>query len=209
MSAGLGVLSVAVLMTLSGCAVAVSDEELFEQARGVYMDYRSAAADVQVAVLDADWVIDDYGDTPNACGQDGYSFRSVHSTPSGWRIEGTPSEAADRLAGWLSANGWSDVKKRTYSEGTAYVVVEATKPDAHVDQLTVDISPGKLYDSTTIYAYSTCEPGDALVISDLRRPGYPEDEATLEKKPSEEHPLAERSFGYTPDGQRRFWPDAQ
>ena len=155
MSAGLGVLSVAVLMTLSGCAVAVSDEELFEQARGVYMDYRSAAADVQVAVLDADWVIDDYGDTPNACGQDGYSFRSVHSTPSGWRIEGTPSEAADRLAGWLSANGWSDV------------------------------------------------------ISDLRRPGYPEDEATLEKKPSEEHPLAERSFGYTPDGQRRFWPDAQ
>lgn len=203
--AGFGVLSIGVLVALSGCAVAVSDEELFEQARGVYMEYRSAAADVQVEILDGEWAVYDYGDTPDSCDEDGYSFRFGRTTPAGWRIDGTPSEAADQLAGWLHENGWSEIKKRTYGEGIADVLVEATKPEAHVGRLTVDYSPGQVQDSATITVISTCEPGGSRTIRDLRRPGYPEDKATLEKKPAEEHPLAEPSFGYTVDGKRRFW----
>jgi hypothetical protein len=106
----------------------------------------------------------------------------------------------------LDENGWSEITKRTYSDGIADIVVEAERPDAHVGHLTVDISPGELYDSTTIYVDSTCEPGDWKKINDLRRPGdlSPTD---IEKDPVAEHPTAEPSFGRTEDGKRRFWSD--
>lgn len=191
---------------VGGCSSVASGDELFDQARSVYLDYRSAVAEVQVEIFDGEWVIDEYGDSPDACGADGYAFSFGRSTPEGWKIDGTPSEAADRLAMWLDENGWSEITKRTYDDGIADVVVEAERPDAHVGHLTVDISPGELYDSTTIYLGSTCEPGDWKTINDFRRPGDPSP-TEIEEDPTAEHPMAEPSFGRTEDGKRRFWPD--
>lgn len=204
-----GALSAGVMVALTGCGgPAVSGDELFEQARSVYMDYRSAVAEVQLVIFDGEWVIDDYGDSPDACGADGYQFSFGRSTPEGWKLDGTPSEAADRLAKWLDENGWSGITKRTYSDGIADVVVEAERPDAHVGHLTVDISPGKLYDSTTIYLDSTCEPGDWDDLIESMMPGISTGEAPpIQDDRTTERPGDALSFGYTAEGIPRFWDD--
>lgn len=183
----------------------MTDEELFEQARAVNFAYKAAVAEVQLHILDAEWDLTGYGDSPDQCGDDRYEFELTRRTPSGWRIDGTPMETADRIAAWLDENGWTDIKTRGYSGEIADAVVEAEYPEKHVELLIVDISPGELFDSTTIYATSTCEPGDYLVISDMRRPG----DGERELQPSVEHPSARPSFGYTEDGKRRFWDDAE
>ena len=204
---GLTAVFAGALLVLSGCGEPVSDEELFEQARTVNFDYKAAVADVQLQILDGDWRLEGYGDTPSLCGNDGYDFRLGRTTPEGWRIDGTPAEAAHRIGEWLDDNGWTDIKTRTYTNDIADVVIQARKPDAHVQRITIDFSPGQHFDSATIYADSTCEPGNWKAVSDLRRPGYPDDEKNLELQPTTEHPTAELSFGYTADGKRRFWSD--
>lgn len=204
-----GALCAGVMVALTGCGGSVvSGDELFERARSVYLDYRSAVAEVQVEIFDGEWVIDDYGDSPDACGADGYAFSFGRSTPEGWKIDGTPSEAADRLAEWLDENGWSEITKRTYSDGIADVVVEAERPDAHVGHLTVDISPGELYDSTTIYVDSTCEPGDSQELAELLRPGVlTGTSAESNGDRTAERPGDEPSFGRNDDGTPRYWND--
>lgn len=183
---------------------ATTGEELFDQARAVYLDYRSAVAEAQLEIFDGEWLVDKYGDSPDECGAAGYEFSFGRSTPPEWKIDGTPAEAARRLADWLNDNGWSEITTRTYSEGIADVVVEAEKPDSHVGHITVDISPGEFYDITTIYLDSTCEPGDWAVIYDLQNPGDP-NWRDIEPHARTEHPLADSSFGYTQEGRPRFW----
>ncbi|GAB3630797.1 hypothetical protein GCM10027421_01500 [Microbacterium shaanxiense] len=199
--------SMSAVLMLSGCGESVSDEDLFERARTVNFEYKAAVADVQMQILDGEWRLERYGDTPRSCGNDGYDFRFGRTTPEGWRIDGTPAEAAHRIGEWLDENGWTDIKTRTYTGEVLNVAIQAAKPDAHVERITIDFSPGEHYDSATIYADSTCEPGDWKAISDLRRPGYPNDEKNLELQPTTEHPTADPSFGYTVDGERRFWSD--
>lgn len=181
----------------------MTDKELFNQARATNFAYKAAVADVQLQILDGDWDLTGYGDAPDPCGKDGYEFDLTRRTPEGWRIDGTPMDAADRIATWLDENGWTSVMARGYDGEIADVVVEAKYPSKHVELLIIDISPGELFDSVTIYATSTCEPGDYLVINDLRRPG----DGDREIQPSAEHPAAPQSFGYTEDGKRRFWDD--
>ncbi|WP_336641111.1 hypothetical protein [Microbacterium sp. USHLN272] len=178
---------------------------MFEQARVVNFAYKEAVAGVQLEILDADWRIWDYGDAPKKCADDAFKYTMTRTTPEGWRLEGMPMELAGEVAQWLDENGWSDIKTRGYSGEIADVVVEAKYPEKHVDLLVVDISPGELFDSVTISATSTCEPGDAHTISTMRRPG----EGEREKLPASEHPTAPPSFGHTEDGKRRFWNDSE
>jgi hypothetical protein len=185
----------------------MTEEALFEQAREVNFAYKHAVAAVQLEILDADWQISAYGDAPWACPGDAsrYEFDLTRRTPEGWRLDGTPLELAEEIAGLLDENGWSDIKTRGYSGEIADVVVEAEYPEKYVDLLVVDISPGQAFDSVTIYATSTCEPGDAHTISTMRRLG----DGEREKLPASEHPTAPPSFGHTEDGKRRFWDDGE
>ncbi|MFK0402386.1 hypothetical protein ACIQTT_08670 [Microbacterium sp. NPDC090225] len=185
----------------------MTDEELFEQARAVNFGYKEAVAGVQLEILDADWQTSAYGDSPWECPGDasGYEFDLTRRTPEGWRLGGAPMELAEEVSAWLNENGWTDIKTRGYSGEIADVVVEAEYPEKHVDLLVVDISPGEVFDSVTISATSTCEPGDAHTISTMRRPG----DGEREKLPASEHPTAPPSFGHTEDGKRRFWKDSE
>ena len=196
------------LCGLSGCGTPISDEEMFERAREVNFAYKEAVAGVQLEILDADWQISAYGDSPWDCPGDasGYEFDLTRRTPEGWRLDGAPMELAEEVAAWLDENGWTDIQTRGYSGEIADVVVEAKYPEEHVDLLVVDISPGEVFDSVTISATSTCQPGDAhdvfeLVYADGDLEGSP-----VEQFPELEHPQAEMSFGFTEDGKRRF-PD--
>lgn len=184
----------------------MSDEELFDQARTVNFAYKAAVADVQLQILDGDWNLTGYGDSPDPCGEDGYEFDLTRRTPEGWRIDGTPMEAADRIATWLDENGWTSVKARGYSGEIADVVVEAKYPAKHVDLLVIDISPGELFDPTTIYATSTCQPGDYLDIVRKQIPGFADyHPIELKSNRATEHPTAPLSFGYNDDGTPRYW----
>ncbi|MFJ2367749.1 hypothetical protein [Microbacterium sp. NPDC087665] len=187
----------------------MTGEELFDQAREVNFTYKAAVADVQLQLFDGEWTVEGYGDSSEQCGDDGYMFRLGRSTPFEWRFEGSPAEAGERIAAWLDENGWSDIKTRTYSGDVDNVLVEAEKPESHVALLTIDFNPGERSDMITINADSTCEVGDANEVFELRRPGYPDDERSLEVQPSAEDPTAKPSFGYTEDGKRRFWPNAR
>ena len=197
------------LLMMSGCGAPMTEEELFEQAREVNFAYKAPVADVQVSVFDGEWQIWDYGDAPKKCGGDQYKYAMTRTTPEGWRLDSTPLELAEEIAAWLDENGWSDIKTRGYSGEIADVVVEAEYPEKYVDLLVVDISPGKVFDSVTVSATSTCQPGDAhdvfeLVYADGDLEGSP-----VEQFPELEHPQAEMSFGYTEDGKRRFPGAAQ
>lgn len=196
---------VSALLMVSGCGVPMTDEELFEHARVVNFAYKAPVAKVQLSILDGDWEIWDYGDAPKNCSDNEYKFGMSRTTPEGWRLDRTPMELAEEVAAWLDENGWTDIKTRGYSGEIADVVVEAEYPEKHVDLLVVDISPGELFDSVTVSATSTCEPGDAHTISTMRRPG----EGEREKLPASEHPAAPPSFGHTEDGKRRFWKDSE
>ncbi|WP_307362663.1 hypothetical protein [Microbacterium murale] len=185
----------------------MSDEDLFEQARTVNLEYKAAVAEVQLQILDGDWRILGYGDAPSACGDGSYQFDLTRGTPEGWRIDGTPAEAAHRIGAWLDENGWTDIKTRTYTGDVPNVAIQAAKPDAHVQRITIDFSPGELFDSATVYADSTCEPGDAQTLSELTLPGTAGDRPELQKLPPAEHPAAPPIFGYNEDGTARYWPD--
>lgn len=181
----------------------MTDDELFEQALELYLEYRPAAVEVQLEIHDGDWVLYNYGDAPRECDSDGFNFRYGRTTPEGWRIDGSPEEAADRLAAWLHEKGWSNIKNRTYSDGIDNVIVEAEKPDSRVEFLMVEFGSGAVQDSATITVESTCEPGDYYAALKMN---YPDAPVELEERPIAEHPLAEPSFGFTQDGQRRFSP---
>lgn len=199
---------VGALLVLSGCGESVSDEDLFERARTVNFEYKAAVADVQMQILDGEWRLERYGDTPRSCGNDGYDFRFGRTTPEGWRIDGTPAEAAHRIGEWLDENGWTDIKTRTYTGEVLNVAIQAAKPDAHVERITIDFSPGELFDSATIYADSTCEPGDWATIAEIQLPGATTaTNVEVEDRPATEHPTACLSFGYNEDGTPRYWPD--
>jgi hypothetical protein len=183
----------------------MTDEELLDQAQTINRKYKDAVGQVQLQILDGDWEVVTYGDGPEKCGHSGYKYDLIRYTPSGWHLDGTPMEVADRVATWLDENGWTDVKARGYSGEIADVVVEAKYPAKHVELLIIDISPGELFDSVAVYATSTCEPGDAHQISEMRRPGKGE----REKLPATEHPTDKPSFGHTEDGKRRFWDEEE
>ncbi|WP_046014134.1 hypothetical protein [Microbacterium sp. SA39] len=182
----------------------MSDADLFDQAREVNFTYKAAVADVQLQILDGEWEIDQYGDRPQSCDSDGYRFRMSRATPPEWHLDGTPAEAAERIGAWLDENGWTDITARTYTDGITDIVVEARNPDAHIDRLTVDISPGDNYDIGTIYADSTCQPGDSHTIASAM---LPKDSAQATPRALLEHPADPPSFGYNDDGTPRYWPD--
>src|SRR4051794_1254937 len=102
---GLVAVSVGALLGLSGWGDSVSDEDLFEQARTVNFEYKAAVAEVQLQILDGQWRVLGYGDTPSACGDGRYQFDLTRGTPEGWKLDGTPAEAAHRIGAWLDENG--------------------------------------------------------------------------------------------------------
>ncbi|MCK2029717.1 hypothetical protein [Microbacterium galbinum] len=192
--------------------MSMTEEELFEQARVVNFAYKEAVAGAQLEILDADWQISAYGDSPWECPGDAsrYEFDLTRRTPEGWRLDGTPMELAEEVGAWLDENGWTDIKTRGYSGEIADVVVEAEYPEEHVDLLVVDISPGELFDSVTISATSTCEPGDYLDIVREQVPGFADnDPIELHDERKAEHPTAPLSFGFNDDGTPRFWNDSE
>lgn len=185
----------------------MTDDELFDEAFAVNRAYKDAVGNAQMQVLDGDWEVVTYGDGPEKCGQAGYKYDLIRYTPSGWHLDGTPMEVADRVATWLDENGWTGVKARGYDGEIADVVVEAKYPAKYVELLIIDISPGELFDSVAVYATSTCQPGDSHRVFDLVYADGDLSGPPVEMLPELEHPTAEPSFGFTKDGKRRFWDD--
>jgi hypothetical protein len=200
--------ALAFLIALTGCGEPMTDEQLFIQARDVSFTFRAALADVQMQVLDGDWRIYAYGAETWDCGGGGYRFEFQRATLPHWKLNEPTRDAAERIATWLDENGWENITTQGYSGDIANIVIQAERPDAYVDRLMIDISPDpETYDIATVTAESTCQSGDTDVIRDLRNPaGLEADDR--EDVPFTEHPTAKPSFGYTPDGKRRFWDDA-
>ncbi|MFJ2368104.1 hypothetical protein [Microbacterium sp. NPDC087665] len=199
----------ALLIGMTGCGEQMTDEELLDQARGVNFAFKAALAEVQMQVFDGDWKIYAYGAETWDCDNNGYEFRFQRATLPQWKLKEPTRDAAERIATWLDDNGWEAIKTQGYSGDIANIVIHAAKPDSFVARLTIDISPDPdTYDIATITADSTCQPGDLERLDAIRRPGLHTEAEHLEDVPSTEHPTAKPSFGYTPDGKRRFWDDA-
>ena len=193
------------LVALTGCATGggdgVPDEALFAEAKSVNLTFKQAVAEVQLRVLDDAWSIEGYGDLPTDCNDGrGYSFDLRRLTPDGWRIGGTPLDAAKKLGAWMGTNGWSDVSLRTYDNDIANVVITANRPDAHVGKILVDFLPGKIMDSVMITADSTCEPGSWRNLIRSLIPGFPTEDADSQEWPETEHPNDTPIFGFNEDG---------
>jgi hypothetical protein len=204
-AAAAAAIAAALLIGLTGCGEQMTDQEVLEQARDVNFTFKAALADVQMQVLDGEWKVYDYGATSSECGGSGYSFTFQRATLPHWKLTEPARDAADRIAMWLDKNGWENITTQGYSGDVADIVVQAQKPDAFVDRLIIDISPDPTsYDIATVTAESTCQPVEMKVLDPLIQPGELELE-DLEAVPSTEHPTAKPSFGYTPDGKRRFW----
>lgn len=196
------------LIGLSGCGEQMTDDEILARARDVNLKFKTALANVQMQVLDGEWKVNDYGGSPWDCGSDGYTFTFKRRTLPDWKLNEPTRDAADRLATWLDDNGWENITTQGYSGDVTNIVIQAKKPDAYVDRLMIDISPDpETYDIATITAETNCFATDAHRLDALLEPGDIEIE-DLEKIPITEHPTAKPSFGYTPDGERRFWGDA-
>ncbi|MFS0853447.1 hypothetical protein [Microbacterium sp. 179-I 3D4 NHS] len=187
----------------------MTDQELLEKARDVNFAFKAALADVQVQVFDGDWKIYDYGATPSDCGDGRYDFTFKRRTVPHWKLGEPAGDAAHRIATWLDENGWENITTQGYSGDIDNIVIQAEKSDAFVDRVVIDLSPDPgTYDIATVSAESTCIQGDRERLNTVRRPGLRTEEEVLEDVPSTEHPTAKPSFGYTPDGKRRFWDDA-
>jgi hypothetical protein len=204
-AAAAAAIAAALLIGLTGCGEQMTDQELLEQARDVNFAFKAALTDVQMQVFDGDWKIYAYGAETWKCGDGGYHFQFQRATLPHWKLNEPTRDAAERIATWLDENGWENITTQGYSGDIADIVIQAERPDAYVDRLTIDISPDPVtYDIATITAESTCQPVEMKVLDPLIQPGELELE-DLERVPSTEHPTAKPSFGYTPDGKRRFW----
>ncbi|MFS0852993.1 hypothetical protein [Microbacterium sp. 179-I 3D4 NHS] len=110
----------------------------------------------------------------------------------GWRLpQGSAAAAAEDLMAWLAENGWSRIRRWSYSEEISQLSVEAEKPSAHIDDLLITISPGKVMDWVRLKVQGTCEPGDGDELYELM---YPDGLEDREERPLE-HPTAEPKFG--------------
>ncbi|MFJ2368105.1 hypothetical protein [Microbacterium sp. NPDC087665] len=186
----------------------MTDDELLDQARDVNFAFKAALADVQMQVFDGDWKNYGYGAEAWNCDEKGYTFRFKRATLPQWKLTEPTRDAAERIATWLDDNGWQNIKTQGYSGDIANIVIHAEKPDAYVARLMIDISPDPAtYDIATITAETRCFTSDVDRLDALLQPGDLEVDE-LEDVPSTEHPTAKPSFGYTPDGKRRFWDDA-
>ena len=193
------------LVALTGCATGggdeVPNEALFAEAKTVNHTFKAAVADVQLRVLDDSWIVNSYGDLPSDCNNDaGYTFYLDRTTPDGWRIGGPAIDAAKDLGAWMGTNGWADVALRTYSEGIESVVITASNPDAFVEEIVIDITPGELMDTAVVTADSTCEPGSQNQLIEALIPGFPLHEIGKTQRPETEHPNDTPIFGFNEDG---------
>jgi hypothetical protein len=187
-----------VTMTLTGCAP--TGKDLFAQAQTVNATAKEAVAELQLYLFDGDWEVDTYGEIPEGCGADGYLFKfsrsKVGSSEDRWRLpQGDPELQAEDVMSWLEEHGWSGIVFRSYTGGVTDVTITTRKPDAHIDDLLIDISPGKNLDAITLDATTTCEPGNATALFDLMFPDGGWDYTS----PLSEHPSAEPFFGMAPD----------
>ncbi|WP_404442025.1 hypothetical protein LG315_06705 [Microbacterium marinum] len=200
----LGIGAIAVLL-LSGCGVQMTDQEQFDQSQEANRVFKAAVGEVQLQVLDGDWVLsEEYGDVPWGCDGAGdhgtYWFSMGRATPDGWEAPAAPDEIVQRLGAWFDENGWTDIRTRTYDEGVDNQVIEASKADANVALVVVDLLIGEDSAHATVRAKSTCLPGDWMVISELQLP------LGVEPDPigPTEHPTDPPVFGYTEDGRPRY-----
>lgn len=192
-------------LSLSGCQGEgpVTGAELFDEAKQVNTAFKEAVGAVQLQVFDGEWTVEEYGDVPWKCDADGYSFDLGRATPHGWRIDGEPLQAAKELGAWMDDEGWTEVSVKTYSGEVADVVLVASNPDRKVSEITVDFSPGELFDSVTVRATSTCEPGSWVDLLKELIPGAPTDPPAGISRPETERPDAAPLFGFTEDGSPR------
>ena len=187
-----------VTMTLTGCAP--TGKDLFTQAQTVNTTAKEAVAELQLYLYDSIWDVGTYGEIPEACGADGYRFkfsRWAHgSADAPWRLpQGTPKATADDVITWLEEHGWTGIVFRSYTGGVTDVTITTRKPDAHIDDLLITISPGEATDGINLDATTTCEPGNVDVLSELMFP----DGLSEYTSPLSEHPSAEPFFGMAPD----------
>lgn len=170
----------------------------FDQAREANLEFKATVAEVQKQILDGEWAVAEYGDTPQRCDQ-GYEFFLRRNLPDGFSFDGQGPQRMDELRTWLIDNGWQLAPTPTYGEGIDNIVIMAGKPEAKVSRLDVDMIPGVAAEGTVdvleLRATSTCEPGDAAaLLEELRGPltAVPSDDGIPDLESPDATPLFER-----------------
>lgn len=179
---------------------------LYEDAKNLYVPYKTRVTDVQRDIWDREWQLTSYGDFPEACQKDGAAvdntFRfvtSVYLSDDGAGVVTGIHRAAEELATRLSAHDWSDVRVEDVSASrTESVTVWASDESQHVETLMVNFDGGLDGNASiiTLEALSTCGTGDALDLMDEMFP-------TLDTPPEPETitPSNEFRFGFDPAGE--------
>lgn len=180
---------------------------LFDSARTTNLAFKSEVSAVQEQLWADDWEVVQYGDTPEACGDDSYSFSLRRDLPlpdaTGWRLPEEPSAMRDRLARWLEDAGYSDVTGLSYTDGVDELTLTARNENAGIAELTIQFHPGDVQDGISLTATGTCHPGSARDLTAELFPGFYENSSLEWPPPATERPDATPIFGYDEDGNPR------
>ncbi|MDF2666581.1 MAG: UDP-N-acetylmuramate dehydrogenase [Microbacterium sp.] len=176
-----------------------TSEQSFAEAKAVNLAFKTAVADVQKQIFDGEWRVGEYGDVPDACDQ-GYEFFLRRKLPEGFSFNEQGPQRMEELRTWMSDNGWQVDPAPSYGPGIDNIVIVASKPDAKVARLDVDLLPGTAAQGTVdvleVRATSTCEPGDAAaLLEQLRGPlkAVPDETGIPDLESPDATPLFERS----------------
>lgn len=143
-----------------------NSNELYEAAKGHYVDYRVAVAKVQEHLAPGEWESAKYGDGPGACDdlqQYGFDLRRDVGNGNGWRLKSSPEDSASDLASWFESNEWKNVE--TKSLGNGAMSVAASLPGV-IDRIVVQFLTGEAADGISLRATTECFPGDQDALYD-------------------------------------------
>ncbi|MFF7291463.1 hypothetical protein ACFY9N_02910 [Microbacterium sp. NPDC008134] len=154
---------------------------------------KAEISSLQLHIFNGEWDVVEYGDIAASCGS-GYRFNLHRATPLGaeWRLPRESIRAqADDIVRWLEEKDWRGIVNRSYPTGLGTATIEASKPAAHIDDLLVKISTGKVADGISVRATGACEPGDIEELDELMFP----DGFSGNTFPPTEHPTETPKFG--------------
>lgn len=175
-----------------------TDEQLYERAESLYMEYRTQTNEVLALIDEGAWVVNDggYGMSPSGVGcGDGWKFDLTRSTIVDPAAQPRMRQA---VVEHLAARGYEvagmDLASQTVASGDVIV-----REQGVYSLLTVTfVSNG----SVLVKATTPCQSGDQQV---LRQRIFGDEMLEFGYLPQEESPADPLSFGITP-GDPRFLP---
>lgn len=187
-----------VLAACGGADVTETDEQLYERAESLYMEYRGQTNEVLALIDEGAWAVSDggYGMSPSGAGcGDGWKFDFTRSTTVDPAAQPRMRQA---VAEHLTAEGYELAGMELGSDSVASSDVIVREQGVYSLLTVTFVSNGNV----VVQATTPCQRGDKQV---LREQIFGEEMLEFGYLPLEESPSDPLFFGITP-GEPRFLP---